>query len=273
MSLALTIGHERGQRAFPKTAVGFWRKRTSKQVRVHHRLWSAAAGSSWDILAVPKRRLERQVLAGTRHLAIDPISAIAEIEPLSFSGIHVDKMLPGQRGSELRQEPSQTHRTTPAGCWSHRDRSGADRISFNVPAEGQFLCARTSVVPKRNSPPAGTQSTTSSVPQRKIDLVSTGVDFTLRQPLAELYKLSDRVDRVEKGGMATAKVCRRHGIGSATTYKWKSKFDGLEVSDVRGLWSLEKKNSRLKQGTVAAASTWHLNRDCRARLPTRSGGP
>ncbi|MBS3025666.1 transposase, partial [Acidiphilium multivorum] len=33
--------------------------------------------------------------------------------------------------------------------------------------------------------------------------------------------------------MSTAEVCRRHGISSATFYKWKAKFGGLEVSDAR----------------------------------------
>ncbi len=31
----------------------------------------------------------------------------------------------------------------------------------------------------------------------------------------------------QKAGMATAEVCRRHGISSATFYGWKSKFGGL----------------------------------------------
>ena len=33
----------------------------------------------------------------------------------------------------------------------------------------------------------------------------------------------------QEAGMATAEVCRRHGISSATLYRWKSKFGGLEV--------------------------------------------
>ena len=37
----------------------------------------------------------------------------------------------------------------------------------------------------------------------------------------------------QEAGMATADVCRRHGISSATFYKWKSKYGGLEVSDAR----------------------------------------
>ena len=47
--------------------------------------------------------------------------------------------------------------------------------------------------------------------------------------------------------MATAEVCRRHGISSATFYKWKAKFGGLDVSEARRLRSLEEENSRLKR--------------------------
>lgn len=51
----------------------------------------------------------------------------------------------------------------------------------------------------------------------------------------------------QEAGVATAEVCRRHGISSATFYKWKSKFGGLDVSEARRLRSLEEENSRLKK--------------------------
>ena len=51
----------------------------------------------------------------------------------------------------------------------------------------------------------------------------------------------------QEAGMATAEVCRRHGISSATFCKWKSKFGGLDVSEARRLRSLEEENSRLKK--------------------------
>ena len=53
--------------------------------------------------------------------------------------------------------------------------------------------------------------------------------------------------KAQEAGMPTAEVCRRHGISSATFYKWKSKFGGLEVSDARRLRTLEQENSRLKK--------------------------
>ena len=42
-------------------------------------------------------------------------------------------------------------------------------------------------------------------------------------------------------------MCRRHGVSSATFYKWKLKFGGLEVSEARRLRSLEEENARLKK--------------------------
>jgi putative transposase len=51
----------------------------------------------------------------------------------------------------------------------------------------------------------------------------------------------------QEAGMATAEVCRRHGIRSATFYKWKSKYGGLEVSEAKRLRSLEDENAKLKR--------------------------
>ena len=47
--------------------------------------------------------------------------------------------------------------------------------------------------------------------------------------------------------MATAEVCRRHGISPATFYKWKSKFGGMEVSEAKRLRALEDENAKLKK--------------------------
>ena len=53
--------------------------------------------------------------------------------------------------------------------------------------------------------------------------------------------------REQEAGGKTADVCRKHGISSATFYKWKAKYGGLEVSDAKRLRSLEDENRRLKK--------------------------
>ena len=41
--------------------------------------------------------------------------------------------------------------------------------------------------------------------------------------------------REQEAGTKTADLCRKHGISSATFYKWKAKYGGLEVSDAKRL--------------------------------------
>jgi putative transposase len=53
--------------------------------------------------------------------------------------------------------------------------------------------------------------------------------------------------REQEAGVSTAEVCRKHGVSSATFYKWKSKFGGLEVSEAKRLRALEDENGRLKR--------------------------
>ena len=50
-----------------------------------------------------------------------------------------------------------------------------------------------------------------------------------------------------EGGVATAEVCRHHGVSGATFYKWKAKFGGLEVSDAKRLRQVEDENAKLKR--------------------------
>lgn len=51
----------------------------------------------------------------------------------------------------------------------------------------------------------------------------------------------------QEAGLGTADLCRKHGISSATFYKWKAKYGGLEVSDARKLKALEDENGKLKK--------------------------
>jgi len=56
--------------------------------------------------------------------------------------------------------------------------------------------------------------------------------------------------READGGAKVTELCRRHGISDATFYTWRSKYGGLEISEVRRLKQLEEENRRLK-GMVA----------------------
>ena len=53
--------------------------------------------------------------------------------------------------------------------------------------------------------------------------------------------------REQESGVATAEVCRKHGISSATFFKWKARFGGMDVSDARRLRALEEENAKLKK--------------------------
>jgi putative transposase len=51
----------------------------------------------------------------------------------------------------------------------------------------------------------------------------------------------------QEAGMPTAEVCRKQGISSASFYKYKAKFGGMDVSDARKLKALEDENAKLKK--------------------------
>ena len=48
-------------------------------------------------------------------------------------------------------------------------------------------------------------------------------------------------------GMKVSDVCRQHGISSATYYNWKSKYGGMEASEMKRMRELEEENAKLKR--------------------------
>lgn len=53
--------------------------------------------------------------------------------------------------------------------------------------------------------------------------------------------------REVESGMKVEEVCRTHGISSATYYKWKSKFGGMDASELKRIRELEEENTKLKR--------------------------
>lgn len=51
----------------------------------------------------------------------------------------------------------------------------------------------------------------------------------------------------DSGATIVRELCRKHGISDGTYYKWKSKYGGLDASDLKRLRELEAENSQLKR--------------------------
>ena len=51
----------------------------------------------------------------------------------------------------------------------------------------------------------------------------------------------------QEAGVPTAEVCRKHGLSQGRFYKYKSKYGGMEVSDVAKMRSLEDETAKLKR--------------------------
>jgi len=59
-------------------------------------------------------------------------------------------------------------------------------------------------------------------------------------------QIIEALKRVE-GGLSVPELCREFGISSATFYKWRAKYGGLDVSMMARMKELEAENARLKK--------------------------
>ncbi|OAE71655.1 transposase [Achromobacter insolitus] len=50
-----------------------------------------------------------------------------------------------------------------------------------------------------------------------------------------------------EAGMPVAELCRKHGISNATYYQWKSKYSGVQMSELQRLREPEAENAKLKR--------------------------
>ena len=56
-----------------------------------------------------------------------------------------------------------------------------------------------------------------------------------------------RIIQEYAAGAKVSELCRKHGMSDATFYKWKARYGGLQISDVRRLKDLESENGKLKK--------------------------
>jgi len=47
-------------------------------------------------------------------------------------------------------------------------------------------------------------------------------------------------------GVAVKEICRKHGISDATYYNWRSRYGGMEASDLKRMKELERELSQFK---------------------------
>lgn len=64
-----------------------------------------------------------------------------------------------------------------------------------------------------------------------------------------------------ENGTAVNEVCRKHGISSAAFYKWKSKYGGLDASELKRIKELEAENAKLKRMFADMALENHALKD------------
>ena len=50
-----------------------------------------------------------------------------------------------------------------------------------------------------------------------------------------------------EAGRKVSDICREHGVSSATFYQWRSKYGGMEASDIKKLKELQEENEKLKR--------------------------
>ena len=72
--------------------------------------------------------------------------------------------------------------------------------------------------------------------------------------------------------MKVADLGRRHGVSERSTYRWQSKYGGLEVSEAKRLKQLEEENRRMKMISEIVTAMPKLEPNPQAKSKRRAGG-
>ena len=77
-----------------------------------------------------------------------------------------------------------------------------------------------------------------------------------------------------EAGRKVSEICREHGVSTATFYQWRSKYGGMEASDMKRLKELQSENEKLKMRkwpsrTGPSRSFWESSK----AVPETLGGP
>ena len=64
-----------------------------------------------------------------------------------------------------------------------------------------------------------------------------------RYPESQIFQILKEAE----AGVPVPELCREHGMSNASFYKWRSKYGGMDVSNMKRLKELEQENARLKK--------------------------
>jgi putative transposase len=84
---------------------------------------------------------------------------------------------------------------------------------------------------------------------------------TRRYSEAQVFRILQEVD----AGGAVVDTARRHGVSPATIHRWKSKYGGMTLSEMKRLKALEEENARLKRIVAQQALDIELLREINAK--------
>nr|WP_232371432.1 transposase [Leptospira ainazelensis] len=78
-----------------------------------------------------------------------------------------------------------------------------------------------------------------------------------------------KILKESESGVLTSEVCRKHGISANTFYRWRSKYGGVELNDIKRMKSLKDENNKLKKLYAGVA----LKNEAIKMLLEKSGKP
>jgi len=84
---------------------------------------------------------------------------------------------------------------------------------------------------------------------------------TRRYSEAQVFRILQEVD----SGVPVVTAAREHGISPATIHRWKSKYGGMTLSEMKRLKALEEENARLKRIVAQQALDNELLREINAK--------
>ena len=78
---------------------------------------------------------------------------------------------------------------------------------------------------------------------------------------AQIFRILKEVE----SGVPVVNAAREHGVSPATIHRWKSKYAGMSLSELKRLKALEEENARLKRIVAQQALDNELLREINSK--------